>query len=83
MSVDRERDVDDRNEDSEQVTNDDDAIVVFLRDAQAWSRNSLCPAQAHVDSKDDHRHDIEKAPIPVLEDLVLELVNVTHWDWSH
>jgi len=83
MSVHWKRNVDDRNEDSKHVANVDDAVVVFLWDAQGRSRNSLCPAQAHVDSKDDHREDIEKAPISILEDLVFQLVDVTYWDWSH
>jgi len=83
VGVQWERNVDKRNEDGQDIANDDDAVVVLLWDAHRWSRHSLCPAQAHVDSKDDHREDIEKAPIPILEDLELQLVNVTNRHWRH
>merc|ERR1711862_576309 len=66
-AVQGEREVDGPDHDEDDVTEDYDAILVQLRDAQ-HGRN-LLPAQARVSHEDANAHQVEHDPNRVAEDF--------------
>jgi len=81
VSVQREGQVDGANTKDQDVANVLDALDVALWNPQSWGWHNLLPTKASMHHEHKDREQIEHDPVQALEELELQLVNVTDWHW--
>lgn len=77
-AIHREGEVAESDEQHYQVTHDGNPLVMSLGDFEACGRNNLSPSPAGMQQKDASREHVKHDPDGVLEQIKLELVNISN-----
>merc|ERR1712241_790598 len=78
MGVDGEAGIDERNDSSDDVTDDGSLLLVPFRNPHGCCWNNLGPPQSHVGGEDSNGQEVECTPADRLEHLELKAVDITH-----